>query len=75
MRMFRSCAWPALVAVLTSAMLEGCSSDCGCDQRYRECIEKAPPGAAKADCAKEQDDCERACDEGRTSGSGAAAMR
>jgi len=58
----------ALALVASAApLLAGCSSDCGCEERYRECIEKAPPGASRSDCANEQNQCETACDEGRSS--------
>jgi hypothetical protein len=64
----------ALLAVAASATpaISGCTTDCGCEQRYRECIEKAPPGASRGDCSKEQDECEQACDEGRKGSGGAA---
>lgn len=63
--------WVALAALLCS----GCDTDCGCDAQYEDCLAKAPPGAAKADCAQAHDRCEEQCDASRSAEEAELGMR
>jgi hypothetical protein len=56
------------VALIAFAMtLEGCSSTCtgDCQHQYDKCMDKAPPGAARADCQAEYDRCVSQCQASR----------
>ena len=55
---------PIVAAILALAPI-GCDTDCACDDQYEECLAEAPPGAAKADCAREYDACQAQCDASR----------
>ncbi|MEJ7733592.1 MAG: hypothetical protein WKG00_30910 [Polyangiaceae bacterium] len=47
---------------LGALLCAGCDTDCGCGSQYEKCLAESPPGAAKADCARQQDTCEAQCD-------------
>lgn len=55
----------ALAAAVTVALatLPGCTRDCedSCDDAYRDCIDRAPPGAARSDCAQQHTECLQRC--------------
>lgn len=52
----------ALVA-LGVATLPGCTHDCedSCDGAYRDCIDRAPPGASRSDCSQQHAECLQRC--------------
>jgi len=59
----RRLGWGLAVAGLVLVTLEACSSTCeaGCDRQYAQCVERAPPGASRDDCAQQQRECYARC--------------
>jgi hypothetical protein len=58
----RTASLLAVVVAALAVLSTGCDTDCGCDSQYEQCLADAPPGAAKADCARQQETCEAQCD-------------
>jgi hypothetical protein len=54
--------WVLACVALPGLLGAGCDTDCGCGSQYEKCLAEAPPGAAKADCARQQETCEAQCD-------------
>lgn len=57
----------SLVVLLGLAVLladSGCDSSCTaeCDEQHEDCVDRAPPGASKQDCAAQYEQCLARCD-------------
>lgn len=54
-----------MLLALASALaaLPGCTRDCedSCDDAYRDCIDRAPPGASRSDCSQQHAECLQRC--------------